>query len=111
MSVRKSASSNGSGGTRQPPKRRRATTARRKSPCAHHWILDNTQYPIFEPNVGQVNLGRTRGRCKLCGKTRRWESATPDSVYGIESIVAFNVRQENGTLPEGFRLDDEDYDA
>lgn len=105
MSVRKSAFNSGSSETPQ-----RAKKGRARSSCGHHWILSNTKYPVYEPKVGQINLGRTSGRCKKCGKTRRWESATPDSIYGIDSIISSNIRLENGVLPEGFGLD-EDYDA
>lgn len=102
MRVRTSASSSGSKGTR-----------RRKAKCAHHWLLENTKYPVHEEKTGQVNLGRTQGRCKKCGKTRRWESPTPDNVHGIESAIISNIKLDAETLPEGFQLEEEeeDYDA
>ncbi len=104
MTAHKSVSSSGSGETTQEMRLRQAS-------CAHHWILGSTKYPVIEPLVGQVNLGRTRGYCKKCGKTRRWESPAPDSVYGAESVIAYNVRKESDALPDGFRLEIEDYSA
>jgi len=89
----------------------------RKPPisCAHHWILENTKYPVYKEKLGQVNLGRTRGHCKKCGKTRRWESPTPDNIHGIESLIISNIKLDAETLPEGFQLEEdlleEDYDA
>ena len=103
MTARKNVSNSGSGGTRRQMKRSRDS-------CDHHWILSSTKYPVYEDKMGQVNLGRTGGRCKKCGKTKRWEAPTPDSIYGMDSIISCNIRLENGTLPEGFGLED-DYDA
>ena len=77
----------------------------------HHWILENTKYPIIEGS-GQTNIGGTRGRCKLCGKKREWETATPDSIHGMESLVASNIRSEEDALSDGFHeFEGEDYDA
>ncbi len=105
MNTRRNASNSGSIGTRQQTKRHGNTNSKLCPP--HHWLLENTKYPLSKPNVGQINLGRTRSRCKRCGKTRRWESPTPDSIHGIESLVAFNIRLEDDALPEGFSLEDE----
>ncbi len=105
MTARKNVSSSGSVGTRR-------RTKRSLDSCSHHWILSSTKYPVFEPNVGQVNLGRTGGRCKKCGKTRRWEAATPDDIHGIESFIAAKIRSEETFVPDKFRrLEEEDYDA
>lgn len=110
MSARKNASNSGSAVTRRRKRTRRETTVRRKPSCVHRWRLENTKYPI-QPEVGQVNMGRTKGRCTLCGKTRHWEAPTPDSVHGIESLIISNVKMESDTLPEGFQIEEEDYDA
>jgi len=101
MSARSSVLPSGSGETPQEKRRRRAA-------CVHHWILENTKYPIIEGS-GQSNMGATRARCKKCGKFRRTTAATPDSIHGIESLIASNIREEE--LPEGFQLEGEDYDA
>ena len=73
MNERKTASSSGSGETPQQKRKRRAS-------CAHHWILENTKYPIIEGS-GQSNMGTTKARCKKCGKPRRTTAATPDSIH------------------------------
>jgi len=104
MSARKVVSSSGSGKTPQQKRKRRAA-------CSHHWILENTKYPIIKGS-GQSNLGTTKSRCKKCGKSSSNTSATPDSIHGMESLVASNIRSEEDTLPDGFyELEREDYDA
>jgi len=104
MSVRRNVSDSGSGKTLRRTRKRRAS-------CAHRWLLENTKYRVVAGS-GQINLGRTRGRCKLCGNTRLWKSPTPDSIHGMESLIASNIRQEEGTLPEGFQFEDEEnYDV
>lgn len=101
MSARSNALSSGSVETPQEKRRRRAS-------CVHHWILEKTKYPIIEGS-GQSNIGTTKACCKKCGKTRRTTTATPDSIHGVESLIASNIREEE--LPDGFQLEGEDYDA
>lgn len=104
MSVRKNASNGGSGGTSQQTRKRRAK-------CKHHWLLENTKYPIIKGS-GQSARGATKGRCQKCGMTKRWGADTPDSVHGIESIIAANVKLASGIPPELEEdwLDEENYD-
>ena len=101
MNERSNASSSGSRETPQEKRRRRAA-------CVHHWILENTKYPIIKGS-GQSNIGTTKASCKKCGKPRRTTAATPDSIHGVESLIASNIREEE--LPEGFQLEGEDFDA
>jgi len=78
--------------------------------------MGSTTYPIIKGS-GQSNLGTTKSRCKLCGKTKRTTAATPDNIHGVESLIASNIREDlSGLLPEGFGpegewLEQEDYDA
>ncbi len=99
MSERSTASSSGSGETPQQKRLRRAS-------CVHHWILENTTYPIVKGS-GQSNMGTTKARCKKCGKARRATAATPDSIHGMESLIASNIREEE--LPD-ISLEGESYD-
>jgi len=58
MSARSSVLPNGSSETPQ------------EKPCIHHWILENTKYPIIEGS-GQSNMGPTKARCKFFVMSRR----------------------------------------
>lgn len=101
MTERCNASNSGSGETPQQKRLRRAS-------CVHHWILENTTYPIVKGS-GQSNMGTTKAHCKKCGKNRRATAATPDSIHGMESLIASNIRE--GELPEGFDLEGEGHDG
>ena len=79
----------------------------RRKKCVHHWILENTKYPIIKGS-GQSNMGTTKAHCKKCGQPKRTTAATPDSIHGVESLIASNIREEE--LPDGFQLEGEDYD-
>ncbi len=75
----------------------------------HHWILKSTKYPVVK-GTGQISTGRTRGYCKRCGKTKKWESPTPDALHGIDSLVASSIRGAQD-VPENFHLEEDGYDV